>query len=222
MNVMTVVAVLQKGIKFLPQFIFMIKLILFDFGGVLGSDADDWDKTFSKILFRTGLAAEDLSKIWNLHWDQMKIGKYDLGVFLGDVSAAGKNHVSVQELLSIYKDGIWLNESTIALAKDLWPRGCALAILSNETKSGMRFKIEKFGLYSIFSKIYCSSDVGFAKPDEKVFLYVLENNKVDSQTTLLIDDREKNISAARKLGMATIFYENSEHLRIELASIGLL
>lgn len=200
----------------------MIKLIIFDFGGVLGSDADDWDKTFPKILYHTGLVAEDLNKIWNLHWDQMKIGKYDIEIFLKDVSAAGKNQTSVKELLSIYKDGVWLNEPAIDLAQELRSKGYTLVILSNETKSGMNFKIKKFRLYSIFSKIYCSSDIGFAKPEEKTFLYVLENNKAEPHTTLLIDDRKKNIDVAKKLGMATIFFKNTEQLRTELKSVGVL
>lgn len=200
----------------------MIKLIIFDFGGVLGSDANDWQKTFSKILSQTGLTTEDLHKIWNLYSDQMNIGKYDIEIFFEDVSKAGRKKTSAKELLSIYEDCIWLNTEVVDLANELKLKGFELTILSNESKTGMNFKIKKFDLHSIFQKIYCSADLGFVKPEERAFVYVLEDLKAIPQTTLLIDDRKENIDVAKKLGMATIMYKNIKQLRTELKSMGVL
>lgn len=199
-----------------------IQLIIFDFGGVLGSDADSWEKTFGKILSRTGLTTEELDALWGLHWDKMKTGAYDLDVFFKDVVRAAKKEVSVQELLVIYKECISLNKETFDMAKELKAKGYALAVLANETKTGMRFKTEKSELAAIFDRIYCSADIGFAKPDEKAFMRVLEDFEKTPQVSLLIDDREKNTEAATRLGMSAILYENSAQLHAALASRELL
>lgn len=199
-----------------------IQLIIFDFGGVLGSDADSWEKTFGKILSRTGLTTEELDALWGLHWDKMKTGAYDLDVFFKDVVRAAKKEVSVQELLVVYKECISLNKEIFDMAKELKAKGYALAVLANETKTGMRFKTEKSELAAIFDRIYCSADIGFAKPDEKAFMRVLEDFEKTPQVSLLIDDREKNTEAATRLGMSAILYENSAQLHATLASRELL
>ncbi|KKP40658.1 MAG: hypothetical protein UR29_C0001G0066 [Candidatus Woesebacteria bacterium GW2011_GWC2_33_12] len=40
----------------------MIKVIAFDFGGVLGPDANDWNNTFKNILKLTGFDKDHSSK----------------------------------------------------------------------------------------------------------------------------------------------------------------
>ncbi len=200
----------------------MIQLIIFDFGGVLGSDADDWEKTFSEILSRTGLTAEELDTLWSLHWDKMRTGVYDLDVFIKAVVKMSKNKVSVQELLAIYKECILLNKESFDVAEKLKAKGYALAVLANESRTGMGFKTEKSELAGIFDKIYCSADIGFAKPDNRTFIRVLEDFKKTPQEALLIDDRNKNTEAVIRLGMSAILYENNKQLYAEMFARGLL
>ena len=50
----------------------MIKAILFDFGGVLGSDADT---IFLQVLENNGITRAEAERLWEEHWPNLKLGK---------------------------------------------------------------------------------------------------------------------------------------------------
>lgn len=47
-----------------------------------------------------------------------------------------------------------------------------------------------------------SCDVGLAKPDRRIFLLAADRLGVDPEDCLFVDDREENLEAARRVGMA--------------------
>ncbi len=55
-----------------------------------------------------------------------------------------------------------------------------------------------------FEKVYYSFEMGMRKPDEEIFLEVLNQNDLNPEETLLIDDSLPNIVTAGQLGMQTI------------------
>eukprot|EP00871_Galdieria_phlegrea_P004555 jgi/Galph1/50/GphlegSOOS_G4799.1 len=63
---------------------------------------------------------------------------------------------------------------------------------------------------------FISCDIGIRKPDLKIYQYALEKLQVSPEHCLFIDDRQVNCDAARKLGLHTIQFTNSLHLRMEL------
>lgn len=60
-----------------------------DFGGVLGTDANNWTKD-QEVLNRTALHKETIEDIYWTHWDELKVGKKDLSDFLNDVAKISK------------------------------------------------------------------------------------------------------------------------------------
>ncbi len=50
----------------------MIKAVLFDFGGVLGSDADT---IFLQVLESNGIARAEAERLWEEYWPNLKLGK---------------------------------------------------------------------------------------------------------------------------------------------------
>src|SRR3989344_7926372 len=95
----------------------MIKTIIFDFGGVLGSDSDDWEKAFPKIIVATGLSAYELEKIWDQFWNELKIGEKDISVFWREVIRRSRRKITLSELEKLYEEGVFANEDMLALAK---------------------------------------------------------------------------------------------------------
>ena len=51
-----------------------------------------------------------------------------------------------------------------------------------------------------FDYTFLSFEIGYAKPDLKIFEYALDKMKIEAKNVLFIDDSFKNISAARALG----------------------
>ena len=56
---------------------------------------------------------------------------------------------------------------------------------------------------SIFTKTYYSHILNLRKPEEEIFIHLIENAKINPNETLFIDDLKNNISTAKKLGFKT-------------------
>ncbi|MEO6328197.1 MAG: HAD family phosphatase [Ginsengibacter sp.] len=61
---------------------------------------------------------------------------------------------------------------------------------------------------SFFHNVYYSHEIGFRKPEPEAYLYVLNENNLQPETTLFIDDTLKNLEGANAVGMPTILLEN--------------
>ncbi len=55
-----------------------------------------------------------------------------------------------------------------------------------------------------FNKVYLSHRIGMRKPNDDVFLHVLNDQGLKAENTLFIDDSIQHIEAADKLGIQTI------------------
>jgi len=53
----------------------VFKTIIFDYGGVLGSDANEWETTFRKIPQVAELSSQKIQNIFEKHWLKLKLGK---------------------------------------------------------------------------------------------------------------------------------------------------
>ncbi|MBI3397553.1 HAD-IA family hydrolase [Candidatus Woesebacteria bacterium] len=197
----------------------MIKVIAFDFGEVLGPDADAFSTNFKYLLKSTGLTPEELQSIFNKHWPDLKIGRKKTLTFWQDVSKKSKNSISPRELENYYLENIAIYPKVFKLAEDLYKRGFILVLLSNETKEWMDFKIRKFKEFGIFTKIYCSAYIKVGKPDKEIFTYVLKDLNIKPPELLFIDNQENNISVTSKMGINSILFKTPGNLKSEINKI---
>lgn len=191
----------------------MIKTIIFDFGGVLAQDADSWSGIYQPVRQKVGLTVEEMGRIWDKHWSEIELGQEDLVDFLADLSPA----VPAADLLEIYAGCIKINPEVLVIANQLVARGYPLVMLSNESREGADIRIGKVA--GIFKSVYISALLGMKKPDQKLYNYVLEKENVLPEEVIFIDDREKNISVAKEMGMKTILFQNPSQLQKELDSL---
>jgi putative hydrolase of the HAD superfamily len=59
----------------------------------------------------------------------------------------------------------------------------------------------------IFTKVYLSCRVGMRKPNEDIFLKVLNDNNLNASKTLFIEDSIQHIETANKIGIQTLFLQ---------------
>ena len=69
-----------------------------------------------------------------------------------------------------------------------------------------------FSLADIMEKAYYSHEIHFKKPDPRAYEYVLSKNDLKAKETLFIDDFNKNVDAAIKLGMKAFQLEDPDKL----------
>ena len=92
------------------------------------------------------------------------------------------------------------------------------------------FKISEYSAGSVPSKpgepldlmgIVISGEERLAKPDEKIYLLLLERYGLEAAECLFIDDNARNIRAAKTLGFHAIYLHNDVCLKEELTSLGI-
>jgi epoxide hydrolase-like predicted phosphatase len=213
----------------------MIKAIIFDLGGVLMTDvplkeiAEDLSK-------RHTLPAEE---IWAYlypreHWELLTLGKITEDEYWDDFLKASKISEKLEtrseksevrsqklkkELKKKVRSSLYPLEHTpriISLLKDHYK----LAILSNHSKEWSKYMRQKFDLFQSFDPIIFSCDVGFRKPDPKVYEIALEKLKCGPEECLFIDDKKRNTDAGEKLGMKGVVFESPLKLEKALSGLG--
>lgn len=192
----------------------MIKTIIFDFGGVIGSEADT---TFFEILSKHGISKDRALKIWNKHYPKMEIGGEHIDAIWKTTKKYTTSDINI--IISKHEKLISVNQDMLNLCKDLKQRGYKLGILANETLEWMSIKTKKGKLNDIFDIVYSSAILKSAKPFDESYLKILDKLDTKPKEALFIDNKERNIKAAKKLGIKSIIFKNIDQLKKELSQI---
>jgi len=191
--------------------------IVFDFGGVL----IDWDPRYLyRKLFNGDEEAMErfLDEIrffeWNAHQDAGRPFSEAVAEWCGkfpqycDLIRA--YDVRYEESLS---EPIWPN---VQIVESLKQAGYSVYGLSNWPEEKYRLVRPKYEFFGWFEDVIISGEVRLAKPDARIFTLLLERIDRRPSQCVMIDDSEKNISVADKLGFRTIHYRSTDQLKDEL------
>lgn len=113
-----------------------------------------------------------------------------------------------------------VDQDFVAFLGKLNSKGISLNLLSNLP----RFLADEYRYYpwmSNFAKVFFSCELKLAKPDPEIYQQVLSILAISAEQMIFIDDSEKNIEAARALGIKTILYQdlNIEQLESQILAI---
>jgi putative hydrolase of the HAD superfamily len=87
-------------------------------------------------------------------------------------------------------------------------RGVRLALLTNGGSGIQREKIGRFGLAGFFDGIFIEGELGFGKPDERVFRRALESVGAAPRDAWVVGDNiEWEIVPAKRLGMGAVWVD---------------
>jgi putative hydrolase of the HAD superfamily len=113
-------------------------------------------------------------------------------------------------------------EEMFELAGALRKKGVLIGILSNTEPSAVEFfQRQKYPEVSGFDVLVFSCQQGIKKPDERIFKKTIELLGVRPARAVFVDDKKENITAAEKLGLVGILFDNIENLRYELSKLGI-
>ena len=86
--------------------------------------------------------------------------------------------------------------------------GCALALVTNGSRRTQRLKIERFGLEPIFDTILVEGELGFGKPDPRVYELALSRlGHAPSETWMVGDHLEWDVAAPQKHGIYGVWVD---------------
>lgn len=194
---------------------------MFDLGGVLL----DWDPRYLyRKLFDDESAMERfLTEVCTPEWHKA----HDLGVPPEETSP---------ELIAAHPDQaelIWAwsrrseemiggpIEGTVELLRSLKAAGMPCYALTNMERETYPIRRERFDFLRWFDGTVVSGFEGVAKPDVRIFELLLHRFGLIPAETVLIDDSDVNVAAARRAGMQAVRFRSPDQLRRWLEEAGL-
>jgi HAD superfamily hydrolase (TIGR01549 family) len=99
-------------------------------------------------------------------------------------------------------------EGAIAALGVLRERGHRLALLTNGSALFQRRKLQRFALEPLFDLILIEGELGYGKPDARVFQAALDHFGVAPQEAWMIGDNlEADIAGAQQLGICGVWHD---------------
>ncbi len=199
-----------------------IELVLFDIGGVLGSNG--WDREQRAAAVKTfGLDEEDFQYRHEETVGALESGHMTLDEYLDVTVFCVARSVSRAEFKAfMFAQSVPWPDS-IAVARDLaLAKRVRLATLNNESEELNDHRIAKFGLREIFPTFFTSCWLRARKPMREMYERVLGMTQADPARTLFVDDRTQNLAPAEALGVQTLQFTSAAKLRADLKALGLL
>lgn len=199
-----------------------IRTILWDVGGVLLTNG--WDHCERADLFREfQIDRDDFESRHEEVNDAWEKGEITVDEYLDQTLFYEPRSFTREEFIARMQDmSQWIPHTAIGLVRRLAvDDDLKLAMLSNESRELMEYRIHKFGLDQDFSAYLVSAYVGLRKPDPRIFQLALDVTQSTPEETIFVDDRRENAAAASALGIHGVHYEGPQRLEEELKRLGL-
>lgn len=205
-----------------------LKNIIFDLGAVLLDI--DYDKT-AQSFHRLGYTnfEEMYSKFkGNNLFNNLETGRVSTQSFLKQMVDAGNGKVTEADIRNAWNSMLLdFRESSFQFLLQL-SGSYRVYLLSNtnaihQAAFEKKFESQMGGkpFKNYFTHAYFSHEVGFRKPDEEIFAFVLANAGIKAGESLFIDDLPANTGVAKKLGFKVhtlLPNERVEELNYDLIS----
>lgn len=184
----------------------MIKAILIDVDGIL-NNGDRFSARYAKTY---GVDISILTPFFDGPFKQCLVGEADLKEELRKVSRVWKFEGDIDELVYDFwfSGEININQGILKVLKKIRKKGIPLFIATNQEKYRAQFLWENMKFNRYFEKIFASGYLGVSKADPQFFAKVLEEIRYKPEEVMYWDDREKNIHAAKTLGIKGYLFTN--------------
>ncbi len=89
-------------------------------------------------------------------------------------------------------------------------RGARLGLLTNGDEAGQRQKIRRFGLEPLFDCILIEGELGYGKPDERVYRRALAELEGKPEDAVMVGDNlEWDVAGAQRLGIRGVWVDQA-------------
>lgn len=194
-----------------------IKCVLFDIGGVLV----DWHMSWitSEIAKQFDIKENLITSAFDKHLSELDSGKIDESNFWRSIAIETKS-----DLLKNNKESLWdtyFRKNAVPktdvkkLSIDLKQNGFAIGIISNIEKV-THGVVSDWNLLSHFEYQFMSYQIGFSKPDPRIYEHVIQKLPYSADELLFIDDKQSNVESAENCGMASVHFTSLDDLQSSL------
>ena len=197
----------------------MIKNVVFDIGNVLVTF--EWERLAREIGFTDKDLQVLAEKVIGDRWDEFDRGvmpedealKYVQEAIPGLEEKFATLWHRIDEAIHVYP---YVNE----WMRELKSEGYKIYLLSNFPKRLFEKEAnEKFDFIRYTDGKVISSFVKMIKPDREIYEYLFNTYSLKPEECVFVDDRPKNVEAAKTLGMKGLVFEGYEDGSVKLKKL---
>lgn len=196
--------------------------LVFDLGGVVVR----WDPdAIIAGVFKDRATRERVREGVFAHPDWLELDRGTLGRDEAIRRAAQRTGVAdgeIKRLLHAVPLSLVPFPDTVALLYRLKAKGHPLYCLSNMHFASIEYLESTHTFWDVFDGKVISCRLRLCKPEAGIYERLLQTYGLEAGDTLFIDDVQKNLEAAAKLGMRTLRFENAAQCERELRALALI
>jgi putative hydrolase of the HAD superfamily len=185
-----------------------VTVYIFDMGGVVAYNTDVFPEVFAYLDITgeqfSAFAGQDLQKLF--------AGNVTPDEFWRSFSARYGKRVD-EELFGKFFNPA-LDQGVIEIIKQL--KADSRVVCGTNTFDPHYDYLMSRGNYDIFDAVFASNKIGLSKPHPDFYRYILEKERIKPEGAIFVDDFPENVSAATKLGIASILFTDSQSLAQQL------
>ena len=195
-----------------------IKAIIFDWAGVFCSPGEPFSHL--ELQKTLGLSADEIgAKVLSIQ-DEYYRGKINTEEFWKKIiNFYNLKNLGQEDLSLAYLSSYRIFPEMLELATQLKGKYKTL-LLSNLTAEMMNDIIQKYSVKKYFHETLFSNEIGLMKPEPGIYKLAQEKLKTLPEETIFIDDGEKNVQMASKLGFNSILFTDYKKLLDNLRALG--
>jgi putative hydrolase of the HAD superfamily len=169
----------------------------------------------------------DAKQIYKLVFDSGLEQKYDEGkitseeFYLEMVKLLNIN-INYEQFAPLWADIFNEIPEVSNIILDLKNKGYKVYLLSNTNELHFEHCKNNYPILREFNEYILSYNLGYRKPDPRIYLKALEISGQPANRHIFIDDKEENVKAAESVGMLGIHYKSFEQFKNALSLLEIL
>ena len=182
-----------------------IECVFFDLGGVMYTL--DYQRVWKRLCQSCGKSLETVFDVLKSgdRFVQYESGKISSFTYYTEVKKRLSFSMDFEEFKTTWNSILIKRTDMFDLVSEL-EKNVRVAFLSNTNE--MNAEAIKSDMRDISKNYIFSNEVGFTKPDPRIFQIALEKFELTPEISIFIDDQPENVEAACSLGINAHLYEN--------------
>lgn len=181
---------------------------IFDMGGVVAYNTD----VFPEVFTHLGITGEQFLTFAGQDLQKLMTGKVTADQFWQSFSTSYGKIVDEELFGKFFNPAI--DQGVIEIIKQL-KKDSRVVCGTNVFDSHYDYLMHR-GNYNIFDTVYASNKIGLSKPHPDFYRYILKKEGIKPEDAIFVDDFTENVAAAKKLGIPTILFTDSQSLRQQI------
>lgn len=183
--------------------------IIFDYGGVV--QKFNYEDFIKQMADKLNIKKDNLRLELKTYLPQLRTNKMSEKQFLNKLSDSGYSFPANIDATSLFqltytkgRSGGYYEEVVQSIKNINAP----LYVASGTIPAHAQWNREKDG-YRWFDKVFLSCEIGYMKPRNNFYNYILNNVDNEADNLLYIDDHVSNVKAAEQHGFATFMHSSA-------------